>query len=79
MANRKREAADESKGSLQKKVSDLEVQVKDLDERLDTSLMQLQASLLGHTSGVTVSVCCLMAPEFCLFATKASADDTCMC
>ena len=78
MASRKREAADKSKSGLEKKVSDLGGQVKDLDERLETSLIQLQVSRLGHTSGVTVSVYCIMVPEFCLFATKASADNLCL-
>lgn len=77
MATKKRENADKSKSGLDKKVLDLVVQVKDLDERLETSLMQLQVSLLGNTSGVSVSVYCSMVPEFCLFAVKASAGHTC--
>lgn len=77
MATKNREAADKSKSGLEKKVLDLVVQVKDLDERLDTSLMQLQVSLLGHTSGVTVPVCCITGSEICLFAVKAGAGHTC--
>ena len=73
MATKKREAADRCKNGLEKKVLDLGGQVKELDERLESSLMQLKVCLLGHTLGVTVFVCCLMAYGVWLFAMKASA------